>query len=249
MHSCACQRHDSPAKNVCAGHSTGSVFCNSLISDPSSHPTIPRGGTSQESVPELCTFLSQDFRRNRAWAGGWDLLATPHPPTPVPAAPGSHATVLPPASRAALVSLSGVLHLSAPPCIALWGLVGSRPGTPSPTSPRSPGYLITHCFSRTLCPQGRLQFFLPLPYIFVVWNLGENPKSERPTGTFRFQSCGKGPRLAPTCRGQRSRKREGKRHGRRSLLTQLRQAQSLVTVGQLNNSSPCRAWILVTSVC
>lgn len=142
---------------------------------------------------------------------GWDLLATPHPPTPVTAAPGSHTAAPPPASRAALVSLLGILHLSAPPCcLALWGLVGSRPGTPSPTSPRSPGYLITHCFSRTLGPQGRLQVFLPFPHILVVWDLGEKPKSERPTGPFRFQSCGTGPRLAPTCRGQRSRKREGK---------------------------------------
>lgn len=53
-------RGTTPQPQTCAGHSTGSIFCNSLISDPSSHPTIPRAGTSQESVPEFCAFLSQD---------------------------------------------------------------------------------------------------------------------------------------------------------------------------------------------
>lgn len=199
-----------PQPQTCAGHSTGSIFCNSLISDPSSHPTIPRAGTSQESVPEFCAFLSQD---SPGTGPGWGRMGPAGHSSPThtshcsPWIPHHSAA---PSLGAALVSLLGVLHLSAPPpCVALWGPVGSRPGTPSPTSPRSPGYLITHCFSRTLCPQGRLQVFLPFPHI-LVWDLGEKPKSERPTGPFRFQSCGTGPRLAPTCRGRRSRKREGK---------------------------------------
>ena len=59
-----------PQPQTCAGHSTDSIFCNSLISDPSSHPTIPRAGTSQESVPEFCAFLSQDSLGTRPGRGG-----------------------------------------------------------------------------------------------------------------------------------------------------------------------------------
>ena len=116
---------------MCAGHSTSSAFCNSLISDPSSHPTIPRGGTSQESVPELCTFLSQDFRRNRAWAGGMRPAGHSSPTHTSPCSPWIPC-LLPPASRAALVSLSGVLHLSAPPLHCSLGASGQQARDPLP---------------------------------------------------------------------------------------------------------------------
>lgn len=114
-------RGTTPQPQTCAGHSTGSIFCNSLISDPSSHPTIPRAGTSQESVPEFCAFLSQD---SPATGPGWGGMgpaghsSSTHTSHCSPWIPHHSAA---PSLGAALVSLLGVLHLSAPPPALLSG--------------------------------------------------------------------------------------------------------------------------------
>lgn len=128
---------------MCAGSSTGSVFYNSLISDPSSHSTIPRAGTSQESVPEFCPFLSQESHRDRAWGGeSRDLLATHHVSTPVLQAPGPMPQCCPQPRGPLWPACLGSYHLGAQPALLSGGWRAAGPGPCHLPSHCSPGNLL-----------------------------------------------------------------------------------------------------------
>lgn len=120
------------------------------------------------------------------------------------------------------------------------GAGGSRPGTLSPAFPlqpressHGPGYLIAPYFSRTLCPQGRLQFFFPFPYILVFLRArtsGKNQSLKDPQTPSAFNPTARDPGQLLLAGGEGAgRQRESGSVGG-PYFAQFRCAQILITV-------------------
>lgn len=159
------------------------IVCNSLISDPSPHSTIPRAGTSQESASECCP-LPQDSYRDRALWGS--LLAIGHKSTLVTAAPVP--------CFSATLSLTGHEGLFGQPawgpatCLLRCSLgAGGQQALDRENLPRMPHYPLL--LPDTLHTRGAPFSLLPhTPCSPKGLNFWKDPKPERPTDTFCFKS-------------------------------------------------------------